>query len=110
MKVYEDNSGTIGGMNKESALELDDDGRFRYSELWGDYAGSGGVRIEGSWRREGDAIVLLPLRVPGPWGMGGWVEGQERKGAERGDTLDFGNGFTLRVPPDREEDVVVRNT
>jgi hypothetical protein len=25
----------------------------------------------------------------------GWVEGQERKGAERGDILDFGNGFTL---------------
>jgi len=108
MKIYEDNSGTIGGMNKESALQLDDDGQFRYSELWGDYAGGSGVTIEGSWKREGDAIVLLPLRVP--WGIGEWVEGQERKGVERGDTLDFGNGFTLRVPPDREDDVAVRNT
>jgi hypothetical protein len=110
MKIYEDNPGTADGMfsKKESALELDDDGRFRYSELWGDYAGGGGVTIEGSWKREGDAIVLLPLRVP--WGIGGWVEGQERKGTERDDTLDFGNGFTLRVPPDREEDAVVGNT
>jgi hypothetical protein len=110
MKIYEDNSGSgaTGWTKKESALELEDDGRFCYSELWGDYAGSSGVKIEGSWKREGDAIVLLPLRVP--WEMDGWVEGQERKGTERGDTLDFGNGFTLSVPPDREEDAVVGNT
>lgn len=110
MKIYEDNSGAgaIGWTKKESALQLDDDGRFRYSELWGDYAGGGGVTVEGTWKREGDAIVLLPLRVP--WEIGEWVEGQERKGVERGDTLDFGDGFTLRVPPDREEDVAVRNT
>lgn|GEM_PF-1494836 len=107
MRIYEDNSGKVGEMNKESTLQLEDDGRFSYSEQWSDYAGSGGMTIEGSWRREGNAIVLLPLRVP--WKIGGWVEGQERKGIERGDTLDFGNGFTLRAPPDREEDIPVRN-
>ncbi|MCA1614423.1 MAG: hypothetical protein LC800_09875, partial [Acidobacteria bacterium] len=108
MKVYEDESMATDAMNSSSILKLEDDGQFRYDEQWSDFAGSTGVTVEGSWRHDGGAVVLHPLSVSGT--IGSWVVGEERKAVERGDTLDFGGGFTLRVPPEREEDVPVRNT
>jgi hypothetical protein len=109
MKFYEDYSQSPDGWNITSNLKLEDDGRFCYDETWTDYTNATiGVMVEGSWRREVGAIVLLPLRVEGS--VGRWVVGQERKGIEQGDTLDFGGWLTLRVPPDREQDFPVRNT
>jgi hypothetical protein len=110
MKFYEDYSQSPDGWNITSTLELEDDGRFCYDETWTDYTNATiGVTVEGSWRREVDAIVLHPLSVEGA--VGSWVVGQERKGIERGDTLDFGGSLTLRlIPPDREQDIAVRNT
>ncbi|HJR08112.1 MAG TPA: hypothetical protein VJ842_12700 [Pyrinomonadaceae bacterium] len=110
MKLYEDYSQSPDGWNITSTLELEDDGRFHYDETWTDYTNATvGVTVEGSWRREVGAIVLRPLRVEGA--VGSWVVGQERKGIERGDTLDVGGALTLRlVPPDREQEIAVRNT
>jgi hypothetical protein len=108
MKLYEDNSQSPDGWNVTSTLELEDDGRFRFDETWTDYTSAAvGVTVEGSWRREDGAVVLRPLRVNGE--IGSWVVGQERKGGESGDTLDFGGSLTLRVAPEREQDVSVRN-
>jgi hypothetical protein len=109
MRTYEDYSQSPDGWNITSTLELEDDGRFRYDETWTDYTNATiGVTVDGSWRREVGAIVFHPLRVEGS--VGRWVVGQERKGVERGDTLDFGGWLTLRVSPEREQDFPVRNT
>jgi hypothetical protein len=109
VKLYEDNSQSPDGWNVTSTLELEDYGRFRFYETWTDYTGPGvGVTVEGGWRREDGAVILRPLRVGGE--IGDWVVGQERKGVESGDTLDFGGRLTLRAAPEREQDVAVRNT
>lgn len=109
MKLYEDYSQSPDGWNITSTLELGDDGQFRYDETWTDYTSATiGVTVDGGWRREVGAIVLHPLRVEGT--VGSWVVGQERKGVELDDTLDFGGRLTLRVAPEREQDVAVRNT
>jgi hypothetical protein len=109
MTIYENCSQSSDGWNITSTLELKDDGQFCYDETWTDYTNATiGVTVEGSWRREAGAIVLRPLRVEGVGGQ--WVVGQERKGVEQGDTLDFGGRLTLRVSPDRERDIAVRNT
>jgi hypothetical protein len=109
MKLYEDNSQSPDGWNITSTLELEDDGRFRFDETWTDYTNATiGVTIKGSWRRQVGAIVLHPLSVDGS--LGEWVVGQERRGVEQGDTLDFGGRLTLRVPPEREQVVPVHNT
>ena len=92
MRIYEDDTQSPDGWNITSTLKLDDDGRFRYDETWADYTNA----------------TLGPLSVEGS--VGGWAQGQERKGIERGDTLDFGDGFTLGVRPEREEGVPVRTT
>jgi hypothetical protein len=108
MKLYDDNSQSPDGWNITSTLELEDDGRFYYDETWTDYTNATiGVTVEGNWRREVGGIVLHPRRVEGAGDM--WVVGQERKGVERGDTLDFGGKLTLRLSPDREQDIAVRN-
>jgi hypothetical protein len=109
MKFYEDCSQSPDGWNITSTLELEDDGLFRYDETWTDYtSATTGVTVEGSWRRVAGAVVLHPLRVEGA--VGSWVVGQERKGVERDDTLDFGGRLTLRLQPEREQDVAVGNT
>jgi hypothetical protein len=109
MKLYEDYTQSPDGWNISSSLELMDDGRFLYDETWTDYTNATvGVTVEGGWRREVGAVVLHPLRVEGA--VGSWVVGQERQGVERGDTLDFRGSLTLHVPPDREQDIAVRNT
>ena len=109
MRIYEDCAQSPDGWNITSTLKLEDDGRFQFDETWTDYTNATlGVTAEGSWRRDGDAVVLHPLRVEGS--VGGWETGEERKAVERGDILDFGGGVTLRIPPEREQVVPVRNT
>jgi hypothetical protein len=107
MRLYEA-YGQEQGFNTESRLELDEGGQFRYDETWADYTNvSLGVTVKGRWRREGDAVILHPLSVQGA--IGRWVVGQERRGVERGDTFDL-DGFKLRAPPERAEDMPIRNT
>ncbi len=67
MRIYQDESMATDVMNASSTLKLEDDGRFRYDETWTDYGGSTGVTVEGSWRRDGGAIVppITPYREPG---------------------------------------------
>ena len=109
MRIYEDYSQSPDGWNITSNLKLEDDGRFCYDETWTDYTNATiGVMVEGIWRREVDAIILHPLSVEGS--VGRWVVGQERKGVEQGDTLDFDGSLTLRLAPEREQDYPVRNT
>ena len=63
--------------------------------------------VAGTWRREGDAIFLLPLEVP--WSGAGWEYRQERKAVERGDVIDLGGGLELRAAQDLEREELVRN-
>jgi hypothetical protein len=107
VKVYEDESKSADGMNIEMAIHLHDDGRFYYYEQWSDYAGIGGVTVEGRWRHAGAALAFLPESMSGRNAR--WEVGRERRAFEVGDTLDFGIGFTLRVPPEREEMYPVYN-
>lgn len=110
MRIYEDQSQSPDGWNIASALKLEDDGRFVYDETWTDYTNATiGGGAEGSWRREGGILVFLAERVEGSM-YHRWVAGQEMEAFEQGDTLDFGRGCTLRMPPEREVVIPVHNT
>ncbi|HJQ35187.1 MAG TPA: hypothetical protein VJ866_23755 [Pyrinomonadaceae bacterium] len=99
MKVYEGYSSSPDGWNVSSTLELEDDGRFSYSEGWTDYTSaslSGGAG--GTWRRDEGGIVFLTERIYDPiyfpWVLGGEVSAVVRDG-----DLDFGRGWKLSPPP-----------
>ena len=110
MTIYEDYSQSPDGWNVTSTLRLEDDGRFSYEERWTDYTNAslyGGA--EGRWRRDSGVVVFLAESVEGSM-YHPWAAGQELKAVERGATLDFGGGCTLRIPPEREVNIPVRNT
>ena len=111
MKLYEDYSQSPDGWNVSATLKVEDDGRFVYEELWTDYTNvSLGGGAEGTWRRAGGGIVVfLAERVEGSMYFA-WEAGQVLEATEQGDTLDFGRGVSLRVPPERKIDIPVRNT
>ena len=85
----------------ECTLELKDDGRFHYDEYWTCYGAAVSGEVSGRWSREDGDVVLHP-----DWSEGGTFlglrVGEERRGPERGDVLEFG-AFELRlreeVPP-----------
>jgi hypothetical protein len=67
VKTYEDYSQSPDGWNVTSTLELEDDGRFSYSEGQTDYTNaslSGGAG--GTWRRGDGVIIFLAERVYPP--------------------------------------------
>jgi hypothetical protein len=110
MKIYEDYSQSPDGWNIASKLTLEDNGRFLYDETWTDYTNATiGGEAEGRWRGEGEILVFLAERVEGSMYCP-WAAGQEMEAVERGDCIDFGRGYTLRVPPERELVVPVHNT
>jgi len=110
MKIYKDNSQSPDGWNISSTLKLKDDGRFVYDETWTDYTNATiGGGAEGRWRGEGGILIFLAESVEGSM-YHPWVAGQEMEAVERGDSLDFGRGYTLRIPPERELVVPVHNT
>lgn len=109
MKTYQSFGSSPDGWNVSSTLALGDDGRFSYSEGWTDYTNaslSGGA--EGRWRRDGGVLVFEAEEVGGamyfPWVVGKELDAVERKGA-----LDFGGGWTLHEPGEREVKIPVRN-
>ena len=109
MKTYVDYSQSPDGWNVSATLKLEDGGRFVYEEAWTDYTNAslyGGA--EGRWRRDGGVIVFQAESVEGSMYFD-WAAGQELRAVERGDALDFGRGRTLRVPPEREVNIPVRN-
>src|ERR1044071_2677392 len=98
MKTYEGYSSSPDGWNVSSTLELEENGRFSYSEGWTDYTNaslSGGAG--GTWRRgEGATVsptegVYSPIYFPG-------VQGQEVIAKLRDGALDFGRGWELSPP------------
>jgi hypothetical protein len=110
MRIYEDYSQSPDGWNISSTLKLEDEGRFVYDETWTDYTNATiGGGAEGHWREEGGILVFLAESVEGSM-YHPWVAGQEMEAVERGDRLDFGRGYKLRVPPERELVVPVHNT
>jgi hypothetical protein len=110
MRIYEDNSQSPDGWNITSTLKLEDDGHFIYDETWTDYTNATiGGGAEGRWRREGGIMVFLAELVEGSMHHP-WVAGQKMEAVEREDCLDFGRGYTLRVPPERELVIPVHNT
>lgn len=97
LKTYEYYGSSPDGWNVSGTLEVEDNERFGYSEGWTDYTNaslSGGAT--GTWHREGDVIffrvekVYTPVYFP--WSPGGVLRAEER-----GDKLDFGNGWTLSL-------------
>jgi hypothetical protein len=110
MRIYEDNSQSPDGWNITSTLKLEDDGRFIYDETWTDYTNATiGGGAQGRWRVEGGILVFLAESVEGSM-YHPWVTGKEMEAVEQGDRLDFGRGYTLRIPPERELVVPVHNT
>lgn len=109
MKTYEYFGSSPDGWNVSGTLEVEGNERFGYSEGWTDYTNaslSGGA--EGTWQREGNAIffraekIYTPLYFP--WSIGGEVSA-----VEQGDTLDFGNGWTLSLKTIPIKEIPVRN-
>jgi hypothetical protein len=99
VKIYEGYSSSPDGWNVSSTIELEDDGRFSYSEGWTDYTNaslSGGA--EGTWRRDGGDIVFLAERIYDPIYFP-LVPGGEARAVVRDDELDFGRGWKLSQPP-----------
>jgi hypothetical protein len=102
MRVYKDYSQSPDGWNITAILTLDDDGRFRYDELWTDYTNvTLGGEARGHWRRSGGGeLVFHTESADGVASQ--WVVGQERTAVEQGDRLDFGPGWTPRLQPAAE--------
>jgi hypothetical protein len=98
MRVYEDHSQSPDGWNITATLTLEDDGRFRYDELWTDYTNvTLGGHALGHWRQGGSGLIFRTESADGV--ASDWVAGQERTAVERDDCLDFGPGWTLRLQP-----------
>ncbi|HEX8117992.1 MAG TPA: hypothetical protein VF521_12035, partial [Pyrinomonadaceae bacterium] len=109
MKSYDYYDSSPEGWNISSTLELEDDGRFSYSEGWTDYTNASlSAGAGGTWRRDGSVLVFKAERVYGrlyfPWGVG-----RELRAEEQGDALDFGDGWTLREPGEHVIKVPVHN-
>lgn len=109
IKTYEYYGSSPDGWNVSGTLELEGDERFGYSEGQTDYTNaslSGGAA--GTWRREGNVILFRVEKVYTPvyfpWSPGGVLPAEER-----GDTLDFGNGFTLSLKTIPIKEIPVRN-
>jgi hypothetical protein len=103
MKIYEDYSQSLEGWNVTSTLQLEDDGRFFYSEGWTDYTNaslSGGAA--GSWSRGVRVIVFRVDWVDGTMYFP-WAQGQELIARLCDGALNFGRGWILRPPSPRWE-------
>jgi hypothetical protein len=109
VKTYEGYDSSPDGWNVSSTLELEEDGRFSYSEGRTDYTNaslSGGAG--GTWRRDGNVLVFRAERVYPPIYFP-WAVGRELRAVEQKDALDFGGGWTLREPGERVIKIPVCN-
>ncbi|HEX8720431.1 MAG TPA: hypothetical protein VF736_07365 [Pyrinomonadaceae bacterium] len=109
MKTYEYYGNSPDGWKVSGTLEVEGNERFGYSEGWTDYTNaslSGGAT--GTWRREGNVLLFRVEKVYTPiyfpWSVGGVLPA-----VERGDELDFGNGWTLSLKTIPIKEITVRN-
>src|SRR5215204_3143676 len=104
MKTYEGYSSSPDGWNVSSNLELENDGRFSYSEGWTDYTNaslSGGAGE--TWRRGPGVVIFHTERIYDPIYFP-WEVGREVRAIVRdGDLLDFGRGWVLSPPRPQSE-------
>jgi hypothetical protein len=109
LKTYEYYGSSPDGWNVSGTLEVEGNERFGYSEGWTDYTNaslSGGAT--GTWRRDGNVLffrvekVYTPIYFP-------WAVWSELSAVEQGDTLDFGNGWTLSLKTIPIKEIPVRN-
>ena len=75
MRTYENLLLPLDEWFISSTMNLDDNGRFRYDELWSCYAGSTNSKAEGKWRQTESCVVLETERIEGSPRLG-LVEGQ----------------------------------
>ena len=110
MKTYEHYTQSPDGWNVTATLELKDGGQFGYSEGWTDYTNaslSGGAR--GTWRRSRAGIVFHAEWVEGPMYFP-WEAGKSLTAVERGEALEFPQGWTLSPPSEYILKTPVSNT
>lgn len=109
MKTYEGYDSSPDGWNVSSTLELEEGGRFSYSEGRTDYTNaslSGGAG--GTWRR-GDGVIFFRTERVYPPIYFPWEVGRELMAVEQGNTLDFGGGWKLSEPGERVVKIPVHN-
>jgi hypothetical protein len=109
MKTYEYYGSSPDGWNVSGTLKVDGDERFDYSEGQTDHTNaslSGGA--SGTWQRDGSAYlfrvekVYTPLYFP-------WASWSVLRAEERGDTLDFDNGWTMSLKTTPIKETAVHN-
>jgi hypothetical protein len=86
-------------------LELEDDGRFYYSEYYSCYGAAFSGTVRGTWRKSGDTVFLLTEHVGEGMNSNDWVIGQERQVIEQGDKL-IGDRFSMYLQHDEPVQVV----
>jgi hypothetical protein len=96
MRIYENLLLPVDEWFITSTIELGDDGRFRYREAWSCYAGSTDGRAEGTWRPTESGVAFETERVEGALRLD-FEAGRRSAALDRGDGLDFGNGFIMNV-------------
>jgi hypothetical protein len=96
MRTYENLLLPVDEWYITSTLNLDHDGRFRYHESWDCYAGSTSGNAEGTWRQTENVVVLETERIEGALRLD-LAAGGKLTALDRGDCLDFGDGFIMSV-------------
>jgi hypothetical protein len=109
LKTYEYYGSSPDGWNVSGTLKVEGNERFDYSEGQTDYTNaslSGGA--VGTWRREGNVLLFRVEKVYTPvyFPWGGW---SVLSAVERGDELDFGDGWTLSLKTIPIKEIPVRN-
>jgi hypothetical protein len=83
-----------------SILKLNDDGRFSCSDNYSSYGGGFGGEVQGVWRQSVYTVFLRAEHLEGAT-IRQWVVGQEQQAVKLGDSLDFGQGFTMSLRHDQ---------
>jgi hypothetical protein len=98
MRTYLDSS-YAQEFDVTSTLELEDDGRFYYSEYYSCYGAAFSGSVRGTWRQSGDKVFLLTEQVGEHMNPYDWVVGQERQLIEQGNQL-IGDRFSMYLQRD----------
>jgi hypothetical protein len=109
MKTYEYYGDSPDGWKVSGTLKVEGNERFDYSEGMTDYTNaslSGGA--VGTWRREGNVLLFRVEKVYTPiyFPWGAW---SVLRAEERGDELDFGDGWTMSLKTTPIKEIPVRN-
>jgi hypothetical protein len=99
MKIYEYYS-YWEEFDVTSVLKLNDNGRFSCVDNYSSYGGGFGGEAQGVWRQSGDTVFLRAEHLEGTTRRQ-WAIGQEQQAVQSGDSLDFGQGFTMSLRHDK---------